>query len=278
MDLDPRKPPRLIRRTPLAYELTPISIEATFTNRFVSEGLDARNSPCMSQSPVADSDPNSNRSPSTLSGEVKGCTHRVPLLEWRAENTQTQYSLDVSFTYAIPHNRLTSFEGQAITRNFTLHADEELSGEVTLRKRRTLNSGWVSREDREFGASFGIERFVRVFEADNPAVSTLFLTEMIGEGKITQNDADLDELDLGDSIRQSALDERHTFNLSSFLTSEISYSGSGDLVIVYDYVFFASAKGENNSVRFAGAPGRNFVIRNRALVLESAVARAELYY
>lgn len=256
-----------------------VSLEATFFGAVAMRSLDVPG-PCSPPLPNTlrlnnFSETNNQRS-SHLVGELWGCTRHTFIGGYPVENTASSYSLLMRYVYIVPTAVLYP-GGVAVPSNYyLLRISEKLSGIVTLKRRRTFNSWWVDRGDRDFGASVSIQRDVRVIDtALPPGEPVLTISETILSDDTVINDADMDELEYGQSVQNSFLDRNHTIDQPGYV-SEFAGVG-GDLLISISYRFRAFAEGQSNIVKFAGVGRRPeilegegpFIIRNEGVILET---------
>ncbi len=228
-------------------------VAATFVDRQGESSKIIASGPCdPSTFTVSLGNPDINTSDTTLSGTCEGCTtSRIDILflEFGGANTQGSTTGAVSFFYAVPTKRL-------FAATYSFSADESLVGRVRLETLTTLNGPFTSHEERNFFASIVIQRIVRVFDGEQTVLS---LTEEIGSFASTGSS---DNEFLGES-------QNINIDVTSLLFSQFAISGQNDLIIRFDYVFSAQAKGSDNRVIFSGVNGSGaFAVRNRAVTLQ----------
>jgi hypothetical protein len=252
------------------YRFSTLAIDATFVERSEDSSLDAGiTGECHFVRPVIDlGNPSTNANPSRLKGRIEGCATSVPIFGGANENTMTNWSARISYSYAVPVASLNP-KGLIFSRVFTFRTNESLSGFVTLQTRRTFNPWWVAHADTDFGAFLFITRKVKVFDNGNP-VPVLSIDQEILRAERFDNDADIERMDFAAGIERSARDFNFTIDFNNFLTSEFAVSGLGDLVILFDYEFAVRAKGFDNFVQFGNSRGQQGIrIGNSGLVIES---------
>lgn len=256
-----------------------VSLEASFFGALPMRSLDVLG-PCSP--PLPDtlrlnnfSETNNQRS-SNLVGEIWGCTRHTFIGQYPVENTASNFSLMMRYVYIVPTSALNPTGLAVPTNYYLLRTSEKLSGVVTLKRRRTFNSWWVDRGDTDFGASVSIRREVQVVDtAMPPGEPVLTISETILSDSAVGNDADLDEMEYGESVISSLADRNHTVDQQG-IVSEFAGVG-GDLIISITYRFNAFAEGQSNIVKFAGFGRRPeivegsgpFIIRNDGVILET---------
>ncbi|HEV8344764.1 MAG TPA: hypothetical protein VGR30_20585 [Candidatus Binatia bacterium] len=198
---------------------------------------------------VALGGPTINTTNSTVDGTVEGCT-TGRFLFFGGANTRGSVTGAISFFYAVPANRL-------LRTTYIFTADERLLGRVRLETLITINGGLVSEAERDFFASFLIRRRLTAFDGDQ---QVLTIDEQVASENSGGN-SDSDDF-LGETVNTN-------IDVNAFLSSEFAVSGDNDLVIRFDYIFSADAKGSLNRVIFSG-PGGNgaFSVRNRGITLQ----------
>lgn len=183
----------------------------------------------------------------------KGCT-TGRFVFFGGVNTEGSGTAAISFFYALPATRL-------LRARYSFTADERLRGRVSLRTLITINGSFLSPAEMDFFASFSIRRVVRVFDGDDVVLN---ITDSVATDA-SQGNAAMDDF-LGET-RNTNID------VNAFLTSPFAVSGANDVVIRFDYIFSASAKGSLNDVTFSGAAGNGvFQVRNRGVTLQVDLA------
>ena len=231
---------------------TPLS--ATFVDRSAQSSKIVAEGNCASPTFAVNlNNPNSNSTRSSVVGNCEGCTTGQFLI-WGGANTQGSTTGAVSFFYAVPANRLVS-------ATYSLTTIEELTGRVRLESLFTFNGPLVSPTERNFSASFDINRQVNVLDGAHPVLS---IVDHIGSGSSGGN-SNSDSF-IGASVN-------NFFELTSFITSEFAVSGDNDLVLRFDYIFTANAQGDSNRVIFSGLDGTgSFTVRNQGVTLQGNIA------
>jgi hypothetical protein len=210
-------------------------------------------------------DPNVNTPASRLVGTCAGCTENtfgIGPLQFGGENTQATATAAISVFYAVPASRVHRL-------NYSFSVDERLLGRIRLNTIITLNRPFTTTEERDFSATVNIRRLVRIFDGNQMALS--IDEEILSESSSGNSPAD-------GNFDSAFLGVERIFNIdvpsTSFplLTAEFAVSGDNDLIIRFDYVFDARAKGKTNLVTFTGEFGQNqFVVRNRDVILQARV-------
>jgi hypothetical protein len=224
---------------------------ATFVLRSGESSKIVAEGPCDSPTfRVTLGGPSVNTTDSTVDGTVEGCTTGRFLI-FGGANTRGTASGALSFFYAVPADRL-------VRGSYSFTADERLSGRVRLETLITINGGLVSEAERDFFASFLIRRRVTAFDGDQ---QILTIDEQVVGGSSAGN-SDSDDF-LGETVNTN-------IDVNAFLSSQFAVSGDNDLVIRFDYIFSADAKGSLNRVIFSGAGGNGaFGVRNRGVTLQA---------
>ncbi len=245
-------------RLPVQFDLGAFSrfleliqpFEATFVERSAESSEIIAEGGCGGQDFGVDlRGPDANTPNSRVSGTVEGCT-TGRFLFFGGVNTQGSGTGAISFFYAVPASRL-----MRATYSFT--SDERLQGRASLSTLITINGSFLSSAEKDFFATVGLTRLVRVFDGDSVVLS---LTESVVSDSSGGN-SDSDAF-LGETVNIE-------IDVNEFLTSQFAVSGDNDLVIRFDYLFSASGKGSLNSTTFSG-PGGNgaFSVRNRGVTLQ----------
>jgi len=228
--------------------------EATFVERSAESSQTIAEGGCGGQDFTVDLRGSGGNAPdSRIRGTVEGCT-TGRFLFFGGANTQGSGTAAISFFYGVPASRL-------LAGTYSFSADERLSGRIRLSTLTTINGSFASAAEKDFFANVNVQRFVTILDGDSTVLS---LNETVASDSSG-----------GNSDSDDFLGERRdtTVDVDTFLTSQFGVTGHNDLVVRFDYVFSASAKGSLNNVLFSAAGGGgSFSIRNRSVTLQLDVS------
>lgn len=228
-------------------------VAATFVDHHAESSRIIASGPCEPHAfSVSPGDPITHND-SLIIGTCEGCTQNtfgLGPIQFGGENTQGRADGAFSFFYAVPANRL-------LPATYSFDTTERLRGRVRLETLITLNGPFTTTEERDFFALMNIRRLVKIFDGNQMVLS---LEQNIASFGSSGN-ADGEFLGLSQNIN---------IDISSFLTSQFAVSAENDLIIQFDYLFSAQAKGSLNLVVFTGPNGHNsFSVRNRGVVIQA---------